>query len=165
MPTSPPFLPPSLCIFTSTFTSQNSLPAVSTEAPLSTCAWIQAKDLSAVPSRSECIPGIYKCPSQRLHLDLMNSHLTDNPVSTPASLQVLCFLTDPDWTIGLPCSFQPVGFSWLSLLSSHLSHCSWPQCMTHPIWIFFSNLKVSFSCFVLPLVFCPPSATCSTSPF
>ena len=67
------------------------------------------------------------------HLDLMNSHLTDNPVSTPASLQVLCFLTDPDWTIGLPCSFQPVGFSWLSLLSSHLSHCSWPQCMTHPI--------------------------------
>ena len=67
------------------------------------------------------------------HLDLMNSHLTDNPVSTPASLQVLCFLTDPDWTIGLPCSFQPVGFSWLSLLSSQLSHCSWPQCMTHPI--------------------------------
>ena len=26
------------------------------------------------------------------HLDLMNSHLTDNPVSTPASLQALCFL-------------------------------------------------------------------------
>ena len=67
------------------------------------------------------------------HPDLMNSHLIDNPVSMPASIQVLCFLRDPSQTTGLPCCFQPVGCSWLSLLSSHLSHGSRPQCKTHPI--------------------------------
>lgn len=64
--------PPGLCVSISLHLPV--FPACSVHrGPPSTCAWFHAKDLS-VPTKSECIPGICKYPSQRLDESVRSSY-------------------------------------------------------------------------------------------